>query len=149
MEEILVAIDGSKHSDVIVDHACDLAKKLPAKILLMHVVKKEGGGSPEEFSEYARAEHDPDAFARYFQSIGEGIIEKFGARIRQRGMECETLLETGNPAERIVEEAAHRKSSAIVVGLRGLHGIDKIRTLGSVSRRVLENAHCTVVVVSV
>jgi nucleotide-binding universal stress UspA family protein len=53
----------------------------------------------------------------------------------------------GSPADKIVEFANGEKIDLIVMGNTGLRGVNKIRTIGSVSRRVSEIASCPVLLV--
>ncbi|MDG6905860.1 MAG: universal stress protein [Nitrososphaerota archaeon] len=57
------------------------------------------------------------------------------------------LTEFGNPVERIIEAARIQDARIIVMGLHGLHNVGLIRSLGSVTRRVIENASCPVLIV--
>ncbi len=58
------------------------------------------------------------------------------------------MTEFGNPVERILETARLQDAVMIVVGLHGQHSIGLIRSLGSIARRVIENASCPVLVVA-
>jgi len=148
MKEILVAVDGSKYSKKIVKYACELAKSRDARIALLYVANipsTQTGG----YIEYARAERFPDAYAIYLQSIGQSVITEFGDLIKREGIAYEAFVRRGNSTNQIIETARLRKVIMIVVGLRGLHGVGRIRALGSVARRVLENAPCPVVIVPV
>jgi nucleotide-binding universal stress UspA family protein len=53
----------------------------------------------------------------------------------------------GNPTEEILKFSQVEKIDLIVMGNVGLQGISKIKTLGSVSRNVLENSKCPVLIV--
>lgn len=57
------------------------------------------------------------------------------------------VLHGGNPAEEILKYSQLEKIDLIVIGNVGLTGISKIKMLGSVSRDVLENAKCPVLIV--
>ena len=143
MKEILVAVDGSKHSERIVDYASELAKSIAAKIVTVYVVPEVK--IPEEYKEYAKAEHiDP---SRYYVAVGEQIISQMRRRIEKSGVEFEGIYEFGHPSSKIIEIANRRKVSVIVVGLHGLHGLGKLQALGSTARRVIENSSVPVVVV--
>ena len=71
-----------------------------------------------------------------------------GARLaREAGVDAEPLplrAERGVPRG-ILEAAAERQASAIVIGSRGLGGV--ARMLGSVAYRVVNNARCPVFIV--
>lgn len=60
------------------------------------------------------------------------------------GEEPELLTPAGHPTEQIVETARKRGSSLIVCGRRGLTGI---KSLGSVSERVVHQAGCSVMLI--
>lgn len=142
MGEILVAIDGSIYSDPIIDYACDLARRLKEKIVLIYVSK-----NPDLVDEYIEyGERAPSPRAQKTVAIAESVTSKLSEKISSKGIEHRVILETGNPAEKIILTAAETKSDLIIVGLKGLHGMERIRSLGSVSRRVLENSPCPVVV---
>ena len=53
----------------------------------------------------------------------------------------------GDPANKIIEFADSQKTDLIIMGSVGLRGINKIKTLGNVSRRVSEMASCPVLIV--
>jgi nucleotide-binding universal stress UspA family protein len=142
--EILVAVDGSKYSDRIVDYACELADRMKKKLQLIYVSKDPDFAN--EYIEYGgRA---PRKKAQRTVLVAESITSKLGKRIADKGIEYEVILDSGNPADKIVSTASERKCDLIVIGLKGLHGVGRIRSLGSVSRRVIENSPHPVAIVT-
>jgi len=146
LPEILVAVDGSKHSDRVVDFATDLAKKMSYSIVLVHVMKSAPHES-EQMKEYERTEHFPDAYADYLQEIGSAVTSKYADKVKAQNVPCRTLSDFANPSEYILERSNEKGIELIVLGLKGLHNVGRIRSLGSVARRVIENASCPVIVV--
>jgi nucleotide-binding universal stress UspA family protein len=146
MAELLVAIDGSKYSSKIVDFACDLAKKMEEKLVIIYVSK-----DPEIVEDYIElgARTPRSSTQKAAVAIAESITSDLAKRIENKGIAHEVVLESGRPAEKIVSTAAERKCDMIIIGLKGLHGADRIRSIGSVSRRVLESSPCPVAVVSI
>ncbi len=141
--ELLVAIDGSKHSEKIVKYASSLAKRLKASVVLTYISPKSE--VPEDYREFARNENIEEL--EYFHEIGEAILEKYSSILKLEGITHETLADFGNPAERIVLLAETRNAELIIVGMQGLHGLGRMRSLGSVSRRVVESSSIPVIVV--
>ena len=137
--ELLVCVDGSHRSAKIAEYAIEFARKLSARILLIYVVYDVT--MPEIQSQLA------EDLGKYYKSVGKSVLAKISEDIRKSGLEFDSLIEVGHPAERIVEVARARKVEMIVLSLQGLHGLNRMRSLGSVSRRVLENAPCPVIVV--
>lgn len=141
--QILVAIDGSKHSERIVNYAAGLAKKISASIALLYVTPTYG--IPESYKEYAKAENLSDS--DYYDAVGAQVLQKYRSTFLDQGVECEIVTEAGNAAENILIVADDMKSDMIIVGLQGLHGLAKVRSLGSVARRVIENSTVPVITV--
>jgi nucleotide-binding universal stress UspA family protein len=74
----------------------------------------------------------------------EVIAEQAAEIAAASGSEPELLTAEGHATERIVEAAKEREASLIVCGRRGLTGI---KSLGSVSERVVHQAGCSVLLV--
>lgn len=172
--ELLVAVDGSKHSEKVVEVACQLAKDLSATIVLLYVMRrmpeelegikefKESEHYEEEYakplseiredatarlSERTKSQNYEEAYARYLSDVGKEVTSKLGERIKNQNVFCEISTEFGNPVELILETAKLRKPRMIVMGLHGRRYAGRIRSLGSVARTVIENAPCQVLVV--
>jgi nucleotide-binding universal stress UspA family protein len=146
MDQILVAVDGSKHSFDIVDKGCEQAKAFSCSILLVYVMKQYVD-EPEGIVSYEKSEGYPDAFADYLQQLGDQITGKLAEKIKESGIPFRVLTPSGNVADEILIVANQDKVRMIVIGVKGLHGLAKIRSLGSVARRVVENSECPVLIV--
>jgi nucleotide-binding universal stress UspA family protein len=116
-ERILVASDGLDGSDRLVELAGELARAHGASVILLHATDKDSPARSHRVEEQARRL--------------EASLDRAG----------EVRLETGGAAEAIVQAAREAESSLVVMGSRGLSGL---RALGSVSRRVVHGAHCSV-----
>lgn len=146
MSEILVAVDGSRHSFDVVDVACEIAKGLSAGILLVYSIQ-ENEEEPEGVRAFEKAEQYSDAFADYLQELGEEVTSKLSDVIKKAGIPVRTITPTGNPAEEILSVAEVENPKLIVVGVKGQHGIARFRALGSVARNVVENSKIPVLCV--
>ncbi len=145
--EILVAVDGSEHSTKVVSAATDLAKKTSSKILLVSVINPPPQ-EPEGIRAYEKVENFPDAYAEYLKAITDHLTEKLSKQIQSQSVQHRVVTPSGNPAKEILELADLDKVKSIVIGLKGQHhGIGLIGSLGSVSRRVIENSKVPVLVV--
>ncbi len=142
--EILVPVDDSEASLKAFEAAIDFGSSVKAKIVLIHVIPKIDVS--EEFAKYANMEHIENPSAGYLYAEGQRIMGKFRKFI-PKDVECEEILKLGNPSDKILQVASDRKVDLIVMGFRGLQGINRVRALGSVSRRVIENAEVPVLVV--
>jgi nucleotide-binding universal stress UspA family protein len=130
----------------VLNYAVYLAKSLSCKILLVSVANIPDS-EPDGVSAFEKAENDPDAYAEYLEGVSEEITDKYTDVLQKAGIQSRALTPSGNAAADILEVADEENVKLIVVGLKGLHGLEKIRSLGSVARRVIENSTRPVVVV--
>ena len=63
------------------------------------------------------------------------------------GVEVQAEIVIGRAADSILKFANQRKTNLIVIGSQGLRGMKKITALGSISRRVSEEAKCPVLII--
>ena len=128
VSSILVAIDGSEISTKALRYATHLAKKVNAKMTLLHV-QEEGllKAKPE-----------------VGKKIGESVLSAMADKVK--GMKIDTQLKTGDPANVIVEVAKKGKHDIIVIGSKGHSAIERF-LLGSVSNHVIHYADRSVLLV--
>jgi nucleotide-binding universal stress UspA family protein len=146
MKQILVAVDGSKHSLGLADRECELAKAMSFKIVLVHVMPKITQ-EPEGIAALGKSENFPVVYSEYIQELGERVTGKLTEKTDKAGISCTTMTPSGNPADEILNLADAKNVATLVVGVKGLHGVSRIKSLGSVSRRIIENSTRPVLVV--
>jgi nucleotide-binding universal stress UspA family protein len=71
-----------------------------------------------------------------------GIVEM----LRKKGITCGASVLQGTPAAEIVDAVEREKADFVIMGSRGLSGMEQ-RVLGSVSRSVIDHVACPVLVV--
>jgi nucleotide-binding universal stress UspA family protein len=74
------------------------------------------------------------------------VLARVGAMAAAKGVDAETVLAEGDPARRLLEEAAAWQPDLILLGRLGRHGPGS-RVLGGQAARVLEFSEWPVVVV--
>jgi nucleotide-binding universal stress UspA family protein len=84
---------------------------------------------------------DPDVEKRQ-----QDALEEARALIAESGIEATTAAPVGQPGDEIVRTATEAKADLVVLGARGLSSVKRL-VLGSVSTKVLHEAHCDVLVV--
>ena len=136
-ENILVAVDGSKHSDVAFSVAMDMAQKYGSQLFILHVFQ---GGTGSSTMVSPGVEDD-------LRAMGQEIINSYETKVRQSGLQnVRMLLEKGDAAQKIMETATEVKYGLILIGSRGRGGFKEL-LLGSVSHKVANHAGCPVLVV--
>jgi nucleotide-binding universal stress UspA family protein len=124
-DRIVVASDGLQASHAVVDLAARLARANGSKVTLVHALGRE---SP----------------LKRGRSRGQELtLEEQGEKLKRAlaSGTSEVLLETGRAADVIKSAAAAATASLIMMGSRRLDGL---RAMGSVSRRVVHQARCSV-----
>jgi nucleotide-binding universal stress UspA family protein len=143
MERILAAIDGSDHSEKVVDGAAGLARSIGAKVVLLYVVPQLE--VPKSYEQYAKGE-GANPYA-YPTEVGDQVLRKFGKELDAKKVDHEDVCVVGRAASKIVETASSRHAGMIVIGLHGLTGAGRMISLGGVARRVVEDSKVPVVVI--
>jgi len=80
------------------------------------------------------------------KETGKTLVQRYGAKLSKSGFQIREALRLGKPADEILTVAKQDKADLIVTGAKGLGAIRRI-LLGSVSTRVVQHAHCGVLVV--
>ncbi len=146
LQKILVAVDGSEHSLKAVEYAAELASKHGCEIYLLHIVQKVDVSN--ELKQYMESEkiEEPAEYV-ILNRIGEKILDKAEAVARENGV-CKVykVIETGEPANKIVEYAKNNNVDSIIIGSRGLGDLKGL-LMGSVSNKVCHIAECTCITV--
>jgi nucleotide-binding universal stress UspA family protein len=137
LAKILFPVDFSTRSPQAACYAGMLACRFGSEIIMLHVVS---------LPEYPIAGMDPGAVlfkpAELNLDEARGRLDAF-MQDEFRGLRVRRLVMEGDPATRIVEEAASQKADLI---LMPTHGYGRFRRfiLGSVTAKVLHDADCPV-----
>lgn len=137
MKKIVVAHDGSDAADKALIEAATIAQKFGAGLTVISVVPNLC------FSEIGT---DRDTVTKLYRAEIEGAMEGVKTLLKEKGIEAETIVLEGNPADVIVDYAKVKSMNLIVVGSTGKQATERT-ILGSVSSRVVTNAPCSVLVV--
>ena len=149
LTKILVPYDGSKYSTKALTRATELAHNLDSEIILFSVVNV-GYVSPPGLLGIIKSKKEKEAIKKWSKSIKtdtEKMLKIALKKCESEGITASYVISEGEISSKILDFATKKKISLIVIGSHGLHGIGKIKTLGSVSRRVSENAKCPVLIV--
>ncbi len=133
---ILAAYDGSQHSSKAFLFALDIAEKFNAEITVLSVARPPE--PPEAVEMEAVIESASELYSKQFAEL-----EKTA---RERGVTVQQCIRVGHPAEQIILAAKEKPVDLIVMGHRGKNILARW-LLGSISKRVLSYAPCSVLIV--
>ena len=138
---LLVCVDLSESTQIIVKRIEKLAKSLSARVWLLH--NAQPAPDTVEFKVDPLAARE--SLAKKFHAEHRGIQE-LAERMRKAGIETKALLVHGDTVETILQEAKDVKADMIVVGSHGRGAMFQL-LVDSVSKGVLRNSRIPVLVI--
>ena len=123
LKKLLVAPDGSKHSEQAIAEAVGIAKCCGSDLIILSAMR--------DASEQKEAQTN---------------VSKAAEIAQKEGVNVETLTPVGRSYDVIVETAGGRGVDLIVMGTYGKTGIKKM-LMGSSTEKVIGHAGCAVLVV--
>jgi universal stress protein A len=137
---ILCPTDFSEHSDAALARAEDLARRLDAELVLLHVVEPllvpVEYGLPPSVIEYEDA---ASARAREY-------LEAAALALRARGVRVRTLVVAGTASEQIAQVVQRERIDLVVLATHGRTGL-RHALLGSTTERVVRTCPCAVMTI--
>jgi nucleotide-binding universal stress UspA family protein len=139
--KILVCVDLSESTEIIVNKVEQLAKSLSAEVWLLH--------NAEPAPDIVEFKVDPlaarESLARKFHDQHRQIQE-LADRMRKAGISTTALLVHGKTVEAILQEASDVEADLIVVGSHGRGAMYQL-LVGSVSEGVLHKSPLPVLII--
>ncbi len=132
---VAVGTDGSPTASEAVSEATEIARRFDAKLWLLSVAKDSSLPSEDQDIELQWA---TNSSARV-----KVLLESTAKDLGARGIECETRMAEGDPADVLVRLATECDADLLVIGNKGMQR----RVLGSVPNTVTHKAACSVLVV--
>ncbi len=123
--QLLLAYDGSENSERALSRAISLAKEHGAALSIVVVVP-------------------PSAYEETVEN-GRKILGKAAATAKRVLGEVSEVLRDGQPADEILQVAEEQNVDLIVIGRRGISGIERFLQ-GGVSSAVVSHSKCDVLV---
>lgn len=138
--KIVVGYDGSKNAARALERAAQVASQSGASLRIVVVVNTliHAYGPPDPYipQEY---------FDRMFDE-GEAALADATTMCKKLTDDVSGSVEEGHPAETLLDVARNEGADLIVVGRRGISGVERF-LLGGVSSSVVGNSSCDVLVV--
>lgn len=133
-KHILVAVDGSRTSELALQEAINLAKALKSQLRLVHAVDEIGSTSFNP--EYTQ----PAEILQSMVKAGRDVLDQAAAVTAEAGVETDTkLIEINTLGRRIpeviAEEAEAWPADIVVIGTHGRRGLSRM-FLGSVAEGI-------------
>ena len=137
-DTVLLATDGSETADRAADRAIDLAATYGADLHALYVI--------ETRTAYDNAIVDPEEVEANLRSEGREILDTVADRAAEAGVDAETAVEEGVPADTVEAYAETHDADVIVLGRRGRSGLRRA-LLGSTTDALVRTCPVPVLVV--
>ncbi len=139
--KILVCVDLSKSTEIIVNKIEELTRSLSARVWLLHNAVPEPDTLEFKVDPIAARE----SLAKKFH-VEHLEIQKLAERLRKAGVEATALLVHGKTVDVILKEAADLDVDMIAVGSHGRGAMYQL-LVGSISEDVLHKSRLPVLVI--
>ena len=136
-KKILVAYDGSDGAKRALEKAVEIVRLMQAEVHILAV-----GRIPEYAETISEVEEAKEQARGFYAKIMEEALHD----MNQRGVSAQTHIDFGKPADVILRFAEDLGSDLVVLGTKP-HSILKRRILGATVDKVVDHAHCSVLVV--
>ena len=151
-KNILVPHAGTLAGDEALKHAIHAAKGTSAKIIILHVIE-----DLQNPSTFALADSERESLLSSIRDANDSIKKEMKRELENKIQECknlnietEILVTSGDPAEKILDIVEQKNIDLIVMAKRRkLKGVKKLLSLGSVSRKIVENVNCPVTLIDI
>ncbi|MGB8778390.1 MAG: universal stress protein [Nitrososphaeraceae archaeon] len=152
-QKILVPHDGSELSDRALNKAIEFAKPLKSDIIILHILDDKLIPSEAIMSILCKKSSTVmDAKLQILNIVrigAEQLLKDRTEKVRKSGINVRFIVGMGSPAEGVANVARNENVDLIIMGSKELEkeNGNKLKALGSVTRRVSEISDCPVMIV--
>ncbi len=139
--KILVALDGSEVAEEVLPYVEDVATKMNSEVVLIRV-----GEPPMAIEDQVRVISTVEQVMESTLAELNQYLSRVAYRFKSKGLETQTVVKFGDPAEQIVDYASEIGSDLIAMCTHGRSGIARW-VYGSVADRVLRAATVPVLLI--
>jgi nucleotide-binding universal stress UspA family protein len=139
LKKILIATDGSETAEKAADFGVQIAGLSGAKVYAVYVIDTTPYYSIPLDQIWSKEVYEQ------LEQMGNEITSNVEKTAKAAGLEAESIVLKGDPAQRIVNFAEEQNVDMIVVGSHGIGGFERL-VIGSVSEKVVRHAKIPVLV---
>lgn len=135
--KILLAYDGSDGARLALEKVVEIAKIANAELHLLAV-----GRIPEYAETVSEVEEAKEQAKNFYSKIMEEAV----SNLKERGLTATAHIDFGKPGDVILRIAEHFSVDLVIMGTNP-HSAFRRRVLGATVDKVVDHAHCSVLVV--
>lgn len=135
-KKILIGYDGYEGSLLALEKGLHLAEELKAEVIVLSVAS-----IPEYAETVSEVEEAKEQARKYYTDV----LSDVERLVKGKDLKVQTLLRFGKPAEVILHTAEEMGIDLIILG-PSKYSYLRRRILGSTAEKVVERAHCSVLI---
>ncbi|MDQ1254051.1 MAG: hypothetical protein QG646_3265 [Euryarchaeota archaeon] len=139
LRKILIATDGSETAEKAAHFGIQIAGLSGAKVYAVYVIDTTPYYSIPLDQIWSKEVYEQ------LEQMGNEITSNVEKTAKAAGLEAESIVLKGDPAQRIVNFAEEQSVNMIIVGSHGIGGFERL-VIGSVSEKVVRHAKIPVLV---
>ncbi|MBN1572146.1 MAG: universal stress protein [Deltaproteobacteria bacterium] len=143
IDKIIVPIDFSETSDLLMEYAVTFVEKFGAKLYIIHIV--------EDFSRYSYIAVPHVSLDRVMEEIlkvAEMELKDYCSKKLEGKTDYELILSRGDAYKEILRFSEEKDADLILIGSHGQSGLERV-LFGSTAERVIRNAKCPIMMINI
>jgi len=140
MPRILIPVDDSPTTQKTIDAVIANRARFPRPLTLLHVVD-------DQLAYRMIPDFQLEMVRDNARKAGEGLLARYADALSEAGLQCEALIEFGNPRRVIPEVANEQGFDLLVIGRHAGGGEIRDVLFGSVANYVLHHVACPVLLI--
>ncbi|NOJ29830.1 MAG: hypothetical protein DA328_06655 [Nitrososphaeraceae archaeon] len=148
IKKILVPYDGDEISDKALSKAIEISNALKAKIFMIYVIDTRFLPPPNMtkfIQDKSGLKNAADLLINTLTKGAEKMLDTKMSKIKRKNIDIKFMVRIGSTADEIVSLAKTENADLIIMGSQQMK---KEGTLGTVSRKVSEEANCPVMIIN-
>jgi nucleotide-binding universal stress UspA family protein len=147
INRVLVPLDGSKHSDEVVQFLLRMPLPHHTEVLVMTVVQSFAAAFVKAYTlDLERDQQITAELQKAEEKSAQRLTVEAENQFRKASYKVSTIVARGDPSREILREAAEQNVDLIAMGTRGLTGVRSF-LLGSVAQRIAGYSKAAVLIV--
>ena len=143
---ILVPYDGSVYSQKALKMAVNMASAFDSALHLVNVIDVSAVSPPGQIHS-KNTRKTLDQIKNTVKTSVELYLQKIQKDYGDSGVIVKGFVLEGDITGKLLKFTQDHDIDLVIIGSKGLSGVSKIKTLGSVSRKISELAKCPVIIV--
>lgn len=142
--------DGTEISDKALEEGIRFAKLFNSKLTLLFVIEEQIVPPNILLSFIKKGSEIQEAKKNIINILKTGADAMLKNRLQQiedKNIETHIEIGIGSPSKEILNYAKEKNVDIIIIGSKQKEGLEKIKALGSVARRITEMSECPVLLV--